>query len=108
MEPQIIYHKRGSAFVFQATYSVSNLPVNLDGYVITSQIRDSEGNLVADLVVTMADQGTAPGQYSLNCDDTTEWMLGDLRWDIRYLSDSRPVITETLIIRLVRQVTEAT
>lgn len=107
MEPQIICHKRGSAFVYQATYSVSNVPVNLDGYTITSQIRDSDNNLVADLVVTMADQGAAPGQYSVNFDDTTAWKPGDLRWDIRYVADSRPIITETVTIRLVQQVTEA-
>lgn len=61
-----IEHKRGDAFEIECTESADGVAVNLTGYTVEAQVRTRGGDeLVDDATITLADQGTSPGVFTL-------------------------------------------
>lgn len=61
----------GSTFSASITLLDKGVPVNLTGLMIRSQIRDIFENLIGEFLITIADQGTAPGVVRLAASPTT-------------------------------------
>lgn len=76
---------------------------NLLGTVVTSQVRTRTGTLVADLTALMADDGLS---FTLTCDDTSTWPLDTLLWDVCVTFDGVRILTSTVTIACVQNVTD--
>lgn len=93
-------HKRGDTFLVSCTRA----DTDISDWEITSMIRDAEGALIAECEVTITD--ASEGQFTLLVEDTTDWPVDYLNWDIQYV-DSGGVIrsTETIKLRVRADVT---
>jgi hypothetical protein len=107
-KPQIIQHKSGDHFEFQATYKDGNdVPVALNNVSIKSQIRSSDGVLLSEARITKLDQFYHPGEYSLAVSRTSHWEANKiLIWDIQYTEDGKVTSTETMNIQVLLDVTQ--
>lgn len=100
LQPQ----KRGDYFSFFAALTNElNEPIIITADLIASQIRDSRGNLIDDLDVSLTN---TPGQYLVEKDDTTGWPLGTLEIDLEFLLNTKPKSTPTFTVLIVRDVTQ--
>lgn len=104
-------HKQGATFVYAGLVSDDNEdPVDLTGYTLTATCRDTYGTSVGDATVTVAaDQGTDPGEFTLEVDATTTaaWTAGtSVYFDVRVESPtSRVDYTETVEVRVFERQT---
>lgn len=105
-----IQHKRGATLSYAcALTDDAGDPVDLTGYTVTAEVRSSARELVSTADVTLADQGTDPGVFTIEADaaDTADWEAGALlRFDVRIESASRVDYTETVEIRVVDRMTD--
>lgn len=62
-----VEHKVGDSLSWAITLKddVTGTPVNLTGFTVTSQFRTLSGTLIATAVITIANQGTNPGEFTL-------------------------------------------
>jgi hypothetical protein len=96
--------KRGDTFVLVCTYKTDNVPTPIFGKTIVSQIRNSAGNLIANLDVEADDED--PAKFTLTPDtDTAEWPLGVLLCDIEITGDDIVRSTQTIEIPVVKDIT---
>ena len=70
---------------------------NLAEYVIKSQVRARNGDLIADLAVTKNQPQT--GHITIQA-DSTKWQKGDADWDITLTKDGITVATETVTLKI--------
>lgn len=101
-------HKRGDTFDYsdQFAMTIDGVAVtNFTGMTGASQIRDSAGNLVADLVFTWLD--AAQGLFRVRHNGSTAaWPVGTLRHDVQLTTSGGDVVsTATELIKLVEDVT---
>jgi hypothetical protein len=97
--------KQSDTFILACTYREDGTPVDLTTFEIASQVRDSSGTLVADLTVTLADQGTDPGVFTLSCADTSPWPIDLLPCDIQFTLDGNVRSTQTFFVAVEPEVT---
>ena len=71
---------------------------NLAEYVIKSQVRARNGDLIADLTVTKNLPQT--GHITIQA-DSTKWQKGDADWDITLTKDGVTVATETVNLKII-------
>jgi hypothetical protein len=107
-----VEHKRGATLSYSAavTDETTGAAVDLTGYTVTAQLRSRVGlTLVATATVTLADQGTSPGVFSVTVDAATPatWTAGDvLVTDVRLVEPGGAVrATQTIAIAVVERVT---
>jgi hypothetical protein len=75
--------KRGSTVSWACELkNAAGQAIDLADSVITSQLRQQNGALVADLTVTLLDQTTNRGKFTLSA-DTSAWPVDSLQIDIR-------------------------
>ena len=108
MIPTLPEFKRGDTFLLSCVHKVDGTPTSVTGYEISAQIRRSPGSLVAALETTLADQTALPGVFYLApvSADTSTWPTENLQVDIRILNGGIVRHTETLLIPVVRSVTQ--
>lgn len=98
--------KRGDTFkrsaqVFENFENKTTL--NLAGYTIRSQVRDSVGSLISTAVITITN--AAAGMFDIEF-DTTSWTVGKLRTDIEFTFPSGQITsTETSTIIVEEDIT---
>ena len=104
--PMISPVKRGDTFTLACTYKQNGVAVSVADFTIRSQVRDSSGDLVAELAVSKADQVAYPGVFVLAAADPMNWPVDILSCDIQF-SDSEGVVrsTQTFQIPVVEDVT---
>ena len=95
--------KRGDTFMLSCTYKVDGLPVAITTQTFKSQLRSSDGILVAALVCTIdSDQANNPGRFYLAPADqsvTKTWNAPDtLITDIEITNGGVITSTENIII----------
>lgn len=100
--------KVGDTIASDAVYKDANDdPVDLTaaGITVTSSVLSPDGRTRHELTVTLANQSTDPGKYTVT-GDTSEWTPGKgWRWDVRYTDASGSSwSTETQIIDLSERV----
>jgi len=97
-------HKRGDYFSFFAELKNEfNQAIVIDDSLISSQIRDSHGNLIDDLDISSTN---IPGQYLVEKDDTTGWPLGNLEIDLEFLLSAKPKSSPTFTVLIIKDVTQ--
>lgn len=82
----------------------SDVPIDLTGYTLTSQARDTRGTLVGTATISVSNQGTDPGEFTLSVPATTtdDWSEGTVLFDVRLESGGGVVdYTETVAIRVL-------
>ena len=100
--------KRGDTFQIACTYKVNDVAQSVTGFTISSQVRDTLGNLVATLQATLANQGTSPGLFYLAPvnPDTAGWQTGPLLCDIQITSGGVIRSSATFAIPVVEDITK--
>lgn len=89
--------KRGDTFYYSATWTGATVAE------LKSQVRDSAGKLVADVVIEAT--GTA-GTFKLSVADTTKWAITTLYTDIQRTSGGIVTSSETMRIAVTKDVTQ--
>lgn len=100
-----IQHKRGDTLSLDLEVTQDNAALDLTGYTITSQVRAKNGTLVADLTVAVTD--AVQGELTVSSEETQEWPLGPLPWDVEFNSGSTRWSSATVIIEVLEDVTRS-
>jgi hypothetical protein len=96
--------KQGASFILGLQFSNDDgTPTDLGTCSVTSQLRDSQNTLIANLPVV---SGGVSGTASINVLDTSAWPLGVLRCDIKVASSQQIIFSETFSISVARSVTQ--
>ena len=101
----LIPHKRGDTFSIECTYTDNkNRPIDMWDISVKSQVRNQNDRLLSELVFFPVD--LAQGKYRLVAENTENWTIGCLNFDIQYmLSDGRITSTDTQQIECYADVT---
>jgi hypothetical protein len=94
--------KRGTTLSLACQHRLSGTAVDLTGYTVSSQAK--RGGTSNAFTVTLADQTTDPGEFTLSA-DTTTWTAGDWRVDVRFVDGSERYYSETFDVAIVEPVT---
>ncbi len=98
-------HKQGDTLLLIASVPDTFADGYFAGVTLASQIRDGKDTLVQNLSIEWADPATTR-VMRISSDNTTRWPLGDLFFDVQYITASSAIISsKTLIIRCVKDVT---
>ncbi|MHA6262481.1 hypothetical protein ACXYMO_04705 [Arenibacterium sp. CAU 1754] len=102
--------KRGDTFTFSGNVSatVNGVPQSdFTGWTATSQLRQKNGNLVADLSVTWLDASAGLVKVE-HAGSTDNWPLGDIDMDIQFTAPGGEIVsTDTVTFEVVSDVTRA-
>lgn len=96
--------KRGDSILFSCRYAENGAPVDITTYEIRSQVRAHDGSLIDSLSVTLLNQTTHPGQFTLTA--TKAWPTGRHVCDVVFSANRQVRSTETFEIQIVDGVTE--
>lgn len=98
--------KRGDTFMLACIYKQNGTAYDITSYTIQSQIRDSLGILVTELIVTKANQTINPGAFVLSITGVINWPIDILSCDIQF-SDDQDIIrsSETFKIPVEEDIT---
>jgi len=101
----MIKFKKGSTFSFDAVYEKDKGPDDLSEYQFFSQIRNQTDRLISEVVVTKNSLSTI---YNFFVEDTTQWPLGNLYWDISLKDTINDTIvyTKTINITVERSISK--
>lgn len=92
-------HKRGDTFSFVAQLDKS---VDLKGSQTKCQLRDTSGNFIDEVEVTVFDDNV----IQLYKQDTTNWPLREARLDVQFtLTNGDRISTNTASINIVEDIT---
>ena len=95
--------KRGTTFAGTVTYTPeTGGPANLLTTTVVSSIIDS-GACTYPLTITMAVDGLS---FVARYDDTTDWTIGNARWDIKFTYGGTVFYSETMRLNVIDQVTD--
>jgi len=95
--------KRGTTFAGTVTYTPqTGGPANLLTTTVTSDILDSSNNRYP-CTITMAVDGLS---FVASVADTSDWTLGNARWDIKFAYGTTVFYSETMRLSVIDQVTE--
>jgi hypothetical protein len=103
--PTIEDFKRGSTFYYDVILTDdTGTAVDISGFIIESEIRDSDLKLIDSCVCTILD-GTH-GKYNLTVADTTKWDIGTYQTDIK-MTDTGGIVryTDTFKIKVIERIT---
>lgn len=98
-----IFLKRGSTFSLGGYVTIP-----AGEWVATSEVKDNYGALIAELEVTLQSPPVGETRWPilLYWADTSEWPLGPLNCDIRFVSGTNIVYSPTFIVNMVKEVTD--
>jgi hypothetical protein len=97
--------KRGDSLILVCTYKVDDVPAPISGKIIESQIRRSNGNLVATMDVEADEEN--PAKFILTPDtSTSEFPLEALLCDIQITEDDIVRSSETIQFTVVEDITQ--
>jgi hypothetical protein len=95
--------KRGTTFAATVTYTPSaGGPANLLTTTVASSIIDAEGTTYP-CTITMAVDGLS---FVASVADTTQWGLGNARWDVKFTYGGVVFYSETMRLSVIDQVTD--
>ena len=81
-------------------------PIDLTSATITSQIRDTHGNLVNNGVGAFASSQPTQGLFSLTWQSDSTWPIGGLRCDVLFVNGAVRVHSDTMLIKVAPAVTQ--
>lgn len=106
MNPSLPDFKRGDSLRLACTYEVDGRPTALTDTTVEAQVRRRNGELIATLIVQLADQTTDPGRFDLSADPTDAWPLGGALLDIKFTVGGVVTRSQTASLPIVEKVTE--
>lgn len=94
-------HPRGDTLSLLGTWSENGTPTDLTGWTVRSQVRTQTDDLVGELTITLANQLTAPGQFTLaaTAAQTAAWPVKVLRCDVEF-TDPDGVVSSSDVFSL--------
>jgi hypothetical protein len=104
--------KRGDSFNLSGTVTdADDLPVDLTGYTITSQLRSQTGALIQTFTVTVTD--AANGLYTISAPATGTapntgtdiWPIGTAKFDVQFAVGAEVTSSETVTLKVVEDYT---
>ena len=105
----IIRRKRGETLRLTLLHEIDDVPVDLTGYTITSFARiasdTTDGTPLDAATVTILDQVTLTGRFTVDFGSTAAWPVGRVIVDAKLVSGDTS-ITPTLLIDIERAVTQ--
>ena len=97
--------KRGDTFILVCVYKVDDEPASIDGLTISSQIRQANGSLVANMAVEPDIEEV--GKFLLTPDTETDtWPLDTLFCDLQIHEGSFIRSTQTFKINVIKDITK--
>ena len=99
--------KRGDALLWSCvSVDDNNVPEDLTDITVRAQVRvSSSKKLVAELIVSKANQTTNPGEFEIFYNNTKTWPIGTLLCDIEYTSNGVVSSSDTIEISLIGDIT---
>ena len=101
--------KTGDTFSLVCTYKQEGSPVELPvDAEIRAQIRTRTKELVSDTTVTILDQSSNVGKFTVNAfpADTSDWVTGKHFMDIEVTIDDIIRSTETFLVPVIEDITK--
>lgn len=97
-----LYIDQGATFTNTITINDdnTNLPQNVDGYVVTGQLRKSilSENAAANLVCSVADMANGVISFSIDSGNTANLKAGTYLFDIKYTDSKSLTPTQTRLL----------
>lgn len=101
-----ITHKRGDTFILSGTSKYDGVAVDLTGYVVTSQIRQTDSTLVDDLTCTVTNAASGAYEIEATATQTALWPIATLYFDVQFTSPDGVVIsTDTVAVKVAKDYT---
>lgn len=94
--------RRGSSFVWTATYKRDGIAQSVDAITIASQIRDEAATLLATL--TIAKLAGQTGKFTLS-GNSAGWAPGTYYCDVKYTNGAEVAYTDRFIVEVLRSET---
>lgn len=106
MAQLIITLKQGDSFDQLVTIPADFADAHFVGWDVASQLKDSDGAVIADLDVSWADPATTRTLRLLKI-DTTAWPVGTAKFDVQFKrqSDNYVLSTSTARLKVTEDVT---
>lgn len=105
MAALIIPLKQGDSFDQLVTIPADFADAHFVGWDVASQLKDSDGAVIADLDVSWADPATTRTLRLLKI-DTKAWPLGQHEFDVQFTrADGYTVSTSTAKLKITKDVT---
>lgn len=102
-----IQFKRGDTFERNCQLTENGTPIDITGWSIKSQIRDSSGVLIDDLDTSITDVATGLYKLSKPAASTALWEPGGHLFDIEFTTSAGSVMsTETVRINIETDITQ--
>jgi hypothetical protein len=99
-----IHIKRGASLNLGLCFREHGMAVDVTHLVLTSQVRDPQGDLVASLPLFKQPE---IGEVTVTVLDTTQWPIGRLRCDLTVAAGGQVQYSETFPIQVAREVTQS-
>lgn len=102
-----IKFKRGDTFLRNCQISENGVPIDITGWTIRSQIRDSSSVLIDNLVTEITNAVTGSYKISKLAASTASWSVGSHFMDIEFTTSAGSVMsTETVRINIETDITQ--
>lgn len=105
MAKNIINFKRGDTFSLTCTYKIDGVATDVSSIDIKSEIRDSRGSLIQELLVEKMIQTGIFTLTSTNT-ETSYWPVSVLKCDIQFSEDGIVRSTKTIDISVDEDITK--
>jgi hypothetical protein len=97
--------KRGASLNLALAFRRGDgLAADVTHMVLTSQVRDPQGRLVATLPLVKQPE---IGEVTVTVLDTTQWPIGRLRCDLTAAAGGQVLYSETFAVQVAREVTQS-
>ena len=103
----VISHKRGDTLTLGLLWEEGGSAIDLTGYTVAAQIRTRTDVLIAALTVTVADQTTQRGRFTITATATATaaWPIGSFECDIQFTIAGVVTSSETFGFNVVKDIT---
>lgn len=103
-----INHKRGDTFELTCSLENGGNDVNITGWTVAAQLRQSDDTLVQSLTVTVTD--AAAGEFTITAanTETDGWPIAALEVDVEFTeTDGSVSSSDTFTINVIKDITRS-
>lgn len=103
-----INHKRGDTFELTCSLENGGNDVNITGWTVAAQLRQSDDTLVQSLTVTVTD--AAAGEFTITAanTETDDWPIAALEVDVEFTeTDGSVSSSDTFTINVIKDITRS-
>lgn len=101
-------HRRGDSLSWACVLANdSGAPIDITALTIRAQIRDATDALLAGMTVVVADAAAGAFVLSVAATATADWAPGSYVLDVEFTSGTDVMSTDTIVLRVVADVSRA-